>query len=40
MKIKQDYAQKPSRDTITAEILALIGWAFVLGYLALSMFGG
>ena len=43
MKIPHDYRRRMAthpNDALIADILALVGWAAVLGYLASSIIGG
>ena len=42
MKIPQDYRRRADtrHDALIADILSLVGWAGLLGYLAISILGG
>ena len=42
MKIPHDYRRRADtrHDALIADILSLVGWVAVLGYLAISIIGG
>ena len=43
MKIPHDYRRRMAthqNDALIADILSLVGWAVMLGYLAISIIGG
>ena len=42
MKIPHDYRRRAEsrNNALTADILSLVGWAAILGYLAISILGG
>ena len=42
MKIPHDYRRRADsrNDALIADILSLVGWAVMLGYLAISIIGG